>query len=119
MKPYKLIYTAGPYRGKTENDVRLNVERAKWWAEALWRLGAVVICPHVNTYEMDQAITPQEFVARDLEIVRRCDAVFMLPGWIASEGARLEHSEARDAGKRVFFWDEMDPLREWLDERKR
>jgi len=110
----KVIYCAGPYRGKNEVDVRRNVERAKWWAEAVWRLGAAAICPHTNTYDMDLAVEPEEFVVRDLELVRRCDAVLMLPGWQHSSGAVKERAEASLCGLKVFYWDDLRALQLWL-----
>lgn len=113
----KVIYCAGPYRAATEHDVRRNVERAKWWAEAVWRLGAAAICPHTNTYDMDMAIGPEEFVARDLELVRRCDAVLMLPSWQNSQGAKQELGMATLCGKKVFYWDDLRALQLWLIEK--
>lgn len=111
---YKLVYTAGPYRAKTEQQVSWNVERAMWWAEAVWRLGGVAICPHTNTYKMDMAIDPEEFVERDLEIVCRCNAVLALPGWEKSKGALAEIKAAQQAGVPVFTWNEINKLEEFI-----
>jgi hypothetical protein len=112
----KIIYTAGPYRAASEEDKARNVERAKWWAEALWRLGLTVICPHVNTYDMDMAIPPEEFVRRDLYLVGRCDAVFMLPGWEQSEGAGLERKFAMEHGIPIFYWTDTAAIVRFRDE---
>jgi hypothetical protein len=68
---------------------------------------------------MDMAIAPEEFVRRDLEIVRRCDAVLMLPGWEKSEGAKQEGEAARAAGVPVFFWSRLYKLQEFIHERQR
>ena len=114
---YKVVYTAGPYRAKTEEQVGWNVERALWWAEAVWRLGAAAICPHTNTYKMDMAVEPEEFVERDLEIVRRCDAVLMLPGWEKSSGAQRERDAATEAGLPIFYWSDLSALEGWINER--
>jgi hypothetical protein len=45
----KLVYVAGPYRGKGEWEVVQNIRRAETLALAVWKLGAACICPHKNT----------------------------------------------------------------------
>ena len=104
----KVIYISGPYRSDGWNGVWENVMRARDVARKLWRKGWVVICPHTNTIFMDGPDLPGEtFIRGDLELVRRCDAVFLLPNWERSEGARIEWQHAESLGKDIYQ-DEKD-----------
>lgn len=97
-----LLYVAGPYRG----DVRRNIARAGLIAARLWELGHTVICPHLNTahFELLTTVSNDQYVERDLEIVRRVDGLVMVPGWQESEGARSERKLASWMGKFIWEW---------------
>lgn len=111
----KVIYVAGPYSADNEYGVKLNIRAAEDAAVDIWKAGAVAICPHLNTAHWGNLLSHQEFVDGDLEIVRRCDAVFMVDGWERSSGANRERACALDNGLPVFMF--MDVLREWLKNR--
>ena len=52
------------------------------------------------TFNMDAAMD------RDIAGVRRCDAVFLLPGWECSRGAVAKHALAVWCGKAIYCeWD--------------
>ncbi len=101
----RVIYTAGPYRspqgvwGMTQN-----IARATVIARELWLAGWAVICPHANTAHMDGTDTDHVFLDGDLEILRRCDAVVMLPGWEQSAGSRGERELAVSLGLPIYEW---------------
>ncbi len=80
--------------------------------------GLAAICPHANTEKMDDAVSEDEFITRDLEIVSRCDAILMLPGWEASQGAEQERRRAALLGLPIFFWCDLKPLWNWAVERR-
>lgn len=102
-----VVYLAGPYRASSIFGVALNIYRAWRVAKRLWRAGFVVICPHSNTAfmgeELFSQINCQVFLDGDLELVRRSDAVFALPGWRWSSGTCGEVKEARRHNKPVFY----------------
>ena len=91
-----IIYTAGPYSG----DVDKNIAEARKWAIKLWEGGHAVICPHLNTAHMEKdcKASYEDYIAGDLKMVARCDAIFMLPGWEESKGAQIEHDYAKEQG---------------------
>lgn len=111
----KVVYTAGPIRSKNGPwGVHLNVQQAREIAKELWDEGFAVVCPQTNTEHMDSAghSNVEMFLRGDKEIITRCDAVIMLPGWEESDGARKEFAFAHDIGKPVYIWPnkpERDP----------
>ena len=102
-----LVYIAGPYRAPTEWQLVQHIRAAEALAIEVWKLGAVAICPHLNTMFMDGIdIDRDTFINGDLEILRRCDAIFMLSGWDKSEGARKEWELAKELDMPVIYQDD-------------
>jgi len=95
----KVIYVAGKYRDKSERGVFDNIVHARSVALKLWGEKWAVICPHTNSMFMGSRLGGDElFIKGDLEIVKRCDAIYMLNNWRDSEGASLELSKAVESG---------------------
>jgi len=95
----KLVYVAGPYRG----DIDANIEHAREAAQRLWSLGYAVVCPHLNTAHFDGLIPDEEFLAGDLEILKRCDAIYMLHNWHKSVGSCEEYRLAKELGLEIMY----------------
>lgn len=49
-----------------------------------------------------------EYMKLDLAMLSICDAIYMLPGWANSKGAKIELDYAADRKKRIFY--EGEPL---------
>lgn len=93
-----LVYIAGPYRGKTMQEVELNIASAKQIAKIVARKGYMPVTPHLNTqgFEHIAPDLPDEFwLEGTLEILRRCDYVVLAPGWELSSGTRKEIEVAK------------------------
>ena len=97
----KMIYIAGKYRAKTWVGKVINIWKARRVAERLWLEGWVVICPHMNTALFKESNTL--YIEGDLEIVKRCDAIFMMKNWEYSEGANLEYGMAKNKGLEIYY----------------
>jgi hypothetical protein len=111
--PKKLVYVAGPIRAKTTWDVTLNIRRAEEIATRMWREGVVAFCPHSHLMVSQDAITDEEWIAGDLELVRRCDAIYMLPGWQDSDGSRDEYVCATRHGLTILqSWEDYERWRD-------
>jgi nucleoside 2-deoxyribosyltransferase len=104
-----LVYVAGPYRGKSRFrlirffQVLRNIWRARRVAAELWGMGFVAVCPHLNTLLMDGIGPPEMFIEGDLEILAKCDAIFVLPDYWSSEGTKGEIEFAGERGIPVYY----------------
>lgn len=101
----KVIYVAGAYRGGSMNKTFQNIMKARDVAQRLWYQGWAVICPHTNSFFMDESNegSPEIFLPGDLEILSRCDAIYMLKGWRDSEGATGELDLAQKLGLDIYY----------------
>ena len=96
LKEYK-TYVAGPYTGKTFDDVRKNILIARRYVRALMEFGVSVICPHLNTafldYEKYDLYKPtwEDEMAMYMNILKSCELIYMLPNWELSNGASREY----------------------------
>lgn len=103
-------YLAGPMRGIENYNFPAFHKQAAW----LRGLGWEIFSP-AERDESDPNIDPTEnvagwsgsrgldyFMAYDLKAVCEHDAVICLPGWEASQGARLETAVATEVGHPVF-----------------
>lgn len=108
----KVIYIAGPFRGPSAWDIECNIRRAETLALEVWRSGAAALCPHTNTRFFQGAADDAVWLAGDLEMLRRCDALILTSGWERSSGARAERDEAIRLGLPTF--ESVGELREWL-----
>jgi hypothetical protein len=100
-----LCYTAGPYRDRRgEWYVHQNIERAAAVALELWKMGFSTICPHKNTSFFGGFCPDATWLAGDLEMIRRCDLVVLLPGWENSEGSKAELAYAGRFAIPAYVW---------------
>ena len=103
----KLIYIAGQYSAETHSQIDDNIRKAELAAINLWRNGWAVICPHLNTAHFEKYETTdlnyRTWIKGYVEILIRCDAIFMLLGWQNSNGAKLEHKTAKDMGMTIYY----------------
>lgn len=111
-----LVYVAGPVRNPSLYERHKNILRGESVAVELWQMGFAVISPHKNCEFIDGAVTDEQIIAGDLEIISRCDAVIILPGWKSSVGTRAERTFCLENNIPIFYWDLPDDrviLRLW------
>lgn len=109
----KLIYIAGPFRGKDGWIVNCNIHEAEKAAAIIVEDGrAFPVVPHSGGAHFDRCGTDEYWLDGTLELMRRCDAVLALPSWQSSTGAKGEIAEAEQMGLPVFY--SHDSLFRWL-----
>ena len=94
-----IIYLCGPIKGMPDYKAHFARAERKLTAE-----GHIVI----NPAEMDHVVkgnkrTRETFLKLDMHLLRASHAVYMLPGWQNSEGARAERRQAIRLGKNVIY----------------
>jgi nucleoside 2-deoxyribosyltransferase len=110
----KVVYIAGKFRGKTAWHVAENVRAAEQVGFHVAAAGAMPVIPHANTAHFDGTLTAEFWLAGTMELLERCDAVIMVPGWLDSIGALAERKRADELGKPVFDAGDYQSLRDWL-----
>jgi hypothetical protein len=126
-----LVYVAGSYTASTRCQVMANVQRAREVAERVARARAFPITPHFLGDGIEDVGGAVFWYEGTLELMRRCDAVVVVPGSENSRGTRIEIATARGVGLPVFFaeryslscsgesWmsDAGDEFAEWIEKR--
>jgi len=98
----KILYIAGPYRGPRIIDVKRNIRRADEAMETAWTAGWLPVCPHLNSAFIDGLVPDSEILPAYIDLMKRCDAVWFLPGWSDSEGCQAEYRVAIRCGLRII-----------------
>jgi hypothetical protein len=101
-----LVYVAGPITAETKNKITRNIKAgirqgARFWQK--WKIPAFV--PHAQSGYFEEWDDDKHYIpvlAGDLEVISRCDAMFLLPGWEDSTGAQIEVAFANKRGIKVF-----------------
>lgn len=101
-----IVYVSGPYRSATEAGVFANIMAAHAATVQVWRNGHTPLCPHLNSMFMGGAVSSEEFLAGDLELISHLapgvDILVLLPGWEQSEGSCMEAEHAVLRGLEVY-----------------
>lgn len=116
----KVVYIAGPFRaaskytdGQDMFEIHKHIMYALDMAVKVWRLGAAALCPHANTFPFTGSAPDSIWLEGDKELLRRCDAILMVPGWQKSSGAIVERALA-EALRLPVFYDTDDAFVQWL-----
>jgi len=108
----RVIYIAGPFRGASTWDIECNVRRAEAVALEVAKLGAMPLCPHTNTRFFHGQLDDAFWLGGTLELMRRCDALLLLPDWERSSGTRGEKTAAEGTSMPIFS--SLGDLEWWL-----
>lgn len=99
------VYVAGPYRASTSLGVELNIKAAQAVGLQACYKGWTPLIPHANTAFFD-VIEPKLgddfWLTATMELLRRCDAVVLCPGYSRSAGTLGEIEEAKRLGLPIY-----------------
>lgn len=105
----KIVYLAGKYSGDSKikiiNRIQsfFNTYKAYKIAKKLWNKNIITICPHSNSFWMDNSCDYKIFLNGYIEVLKKCDFIYMLPNWMSSNGAILEHKFALQNDIEIFY----------------
>lgn len=117
MKPeVPFIYLAGKYTEAHTYLVQRNIALAMHHAQEVAIMGALPVTPHLLTANMDGIQHYQWWCDVTMQLMRKCDAVLMLPNYDRSNGAVAELVEALRLDMPVFYC--LGELRHWLADSK-
>lgn len=104
-KKIRIVYVAGKFTAPDRAGVKRNIAHAEAVGLEVAKLGLCPLIPHANTSHPNfEAVQPYTFwIEATLEMLRRCDAIVMVPGWEESRGACGEIAEAHRIGMPVFL----------------
>ncbi len=100
-----LVYVAHPYSAPTPELIAANIANAEKVGRHLIERGCGIIIPGKATHQMDlptrdfERVPDSYFYELGLEIMSRCDILFLCPGWRQSEGCKLE----------LKYWNKIHP----------
>ena len=92
------VYLSGKITGDSNYSQKFST-----MTEELLSYGYVVFNPAV----LPDGFEYSDYMALDLLILSRCDAIFLLRDWKNSPGARLEYEEAKRLGLQVLTEDDL------------
>jgi len=99
----KICMVSGKYRGANQWEVASNIECARQAASRLCRRGIFPITPHLNTAHFE-GVNGDDFWLRGyLEILSRCDMIYVLANYRTSSGALAELAEAKRLGIEIEY----------------
>ena len=103
----KTIYISGPMKNMTDGNMPAFDEAEKQLKE----MGYETLNPHkigeelnIRFFEMGKIPEYEDYLREDIiQMLTKCDAVLVLPGWRGSKGSKLEIANALACGIDVFF----------------
>jgi hypothetical protein len=100
-----LVYVAGPYTDMHPAGIERNIKKAEEASIRLVRAGFDVITPHKNTagYEKYADITYEYWLDMCLNILARCDMLYVMKGSRLSRGVGMEVEFARKHNIGIIF----------------
>lgn len=107
-----IVYVAGSYRAEHPYQVNNNIQTAKEYGDILIQLGIMPLIPHKNTEHCEGLNSSEFFLEGTMELMRRSNAVFVIPGFETSSGTLGEIAEAENLRIPVFY--DMQDLRTWV-----
>jgi hypothetical protein len=94
------IYISGPITGLDTEQAKSNFQQAE---DYLRSIGCHQVINPMKIHPENNAYTWHQYMRADLKALMDCDAIFMLPNWDQSRGAKIEKRLAEDIEIFIMF----------------
>ena len=91
------VYIAGPMTGLPDFNYP-----AFHAAAAAWRAVGWIVSNPAENFAGHQDLPYADYIRKDLADLMACEAIALLPGWVESRGANLEHHVAAVLDMRMY-----------------
>ncbi len=106
MRKPSRCYISGKISGT--NDY---IARFRLYEEKLKEMGWTVVNPAKVNGEMPEDMSYEEYMVMCETMMSLCGAIFMMPGWEDSTGARYEKEYAKIHKMKIFYVDDIEAAR--------
>ena len=106
MRKPSRCYISGKISGT--NDY---IARFRLYEEKLKEMGWTVVNPAKVNGEMPEDMSYEEYMVMCETMMSLCGAIFMMPGWEDSTGARYEKGDAKIHKMQIFYVDDIEAAR--------
>ena len=105
-------YIAGPFSGKTREEVESNIDDAEEWGLWVCQNNAYPVIPHANTQDPRfEKIQNYEFWMLGTSwLLTKCDAALFIPRHSYSKGAMSELKLVKDMYPHILLFDISEQL---------
>lgn len=113
--PMRLVYVAGPFRGRSAWEIADNTHEAERWALRVAEAGAMPVVPHSLGRSMFGTRDESFWLEGTLALLGACQGALFIPRWTESSGARAEHVFAEANRIEIFGAAHLrdDTFRRW------
>jgi hypothetical protein len=115
-----LVYIAGAYSGANLAQITRHVDESRTVALDLAARRIPFLSTVLQTAHFELLLGRRDpgydhWIDVSLEVLKRCDAIFLVPNWKDSPGANREVHFARELGIPVF--EDIEMLTDWANQR--
>lgn len=105
-----IVYISGKITGS--NNYEIQFEKAEFW---LRLKGYKVVNPVKVCKSLVGVFEDKDFYEIDINLLFKCDCIFMLNGWQNSKGAKTELQVAKTLGKKIMYQNYFERNKEEQD----
>lgn len=101
----EVLYLSGKITDETKRKEQQNLDRFVDKGVELTDLGYSVILPGENFQRVGERAnwTYKQYLRHDLTLLNKADTIYMMQGWKASRGARIEHRMSKFWHKGIIY----------------